>query len=88
LTHLRHEERWMQEIGYPDLAAHRKEHETLRLAVAALRRRNTAGEDAITIEMMLCLADWLKHHISNSDQRIAAYHHRTQAGAGPVGMLS
>lgn len=74
-VHFEHEERLMQETGYPEFAAHKKAHEALDKRVAELkedlrRAPNTFDYDAL----MEFLSNWLSQHIINVDMEFAAYH--------------
>lgn len=71
--HFAHEEGLMQSIRYPDLAAHRRQHQELRVRVAAMSERAAAGEITMTIEVAQFLSGWIRGHIAASDRRIADY---------------
>lgn len=74
-VHFDHEERLMQETGYPGFAAHKKAHEALAKRVAELkedlrRAPNTFDYSAL----MEFLSNWLSQHIIKLDMEFAAYH--------------
>lgn len=74
-VHFEHEERLMQETGYPDFASHKKAHEALAKRVAKFkedlhRAPNTFDYDAL----MEFLSNWLSQHIIKLDMEFATYH--------------
>lgn len=72
--HFTREEAWMERIGFPELAAHRQEHERMAVWINMIWRdfhNHTAT--APTLETMNTLKDWLFGHILGSDQKYAAY---------------
>ncbi|MBT7943870.1 MAG: hemerythrin family protein [Alphaproteobacteria bacterium] len=79
-VHFEHEERLMEETGYPDLESHKKAHRALDLRVAEfqdafLRSPETFDYDAL----MEFLSNWLHQHILKLDMDFAAYHKGRQA---------
>jgi len=74
-----HEEQLMEQVQYPGLQEHRREHEELRAAVGALQDRCAAGEATMTIEVALFLSRWLTRHTGASDRQIRD-HMETAAG--------
>jgi len=72
MDHLRTEEAWMKEQGYPGLAAHMEEHEVFMSQVDGLKRRFEAGE-LMTMDVTVLLADWLEYHVEGSDIAYAEY---------------
>jgi hemerythrin-like metal-binding protein len=75
-THFGHEEQLMQEIGYPDLIDHKKEHTALTKQVIDLQTRHDQGERVLTIEIMQFLKNWLTHHILNTDKKYGEFAQR------------
>jgi len=72
-VHFSHEERLMQQFGYPDYSAHKAEHDALTKKVIALQKDYHDRQMAITVELLQFLKDWLEHHISQSDQRYSPF---------------
>jgi hemerythrin-like metal-binding protein len=72
-AHFAHEERLMLLHGYPDLAAHRAEHEALTKQVLAFQSDFQAGRAAMTVQVLCFLKDWLEKHIASADQKYAPY---------------
>jgi hemerythrin len=73
VVHFAHEERLMRLHDYPDVAAHRAEHEALTKQVLKFQEDFTAGRASITVQLLQFLRNWLQHHIQASDQRLAPY---------------
>jgi hemerythrin len=71
-THFSAEERLMQEIGYPDLAAHKQAHGELVRKVMEMDARLRKGEQ-IAGDMLEFLVDWLTKHIMGMDKKYAVY---------------
>ena len=72
-THFLHEEALMRSIGYPDLAAHKKEHEQLIDRLDVLAERAKRGDTFIAESTFHFLVDWLLDHIGNTDMKIKAF---------------
>jgi hemerythrin len=72
-VHFAHEERLMQECGYPDYAAHKAEHDALTREVQRLQAEYTAGRITMTVQVMQFLKNWLEKHIANSDLKYAPH---------------
>ncbi|MBP2227105.1 methyl-accepting chemotaxis protein [Azospirillum agricola] len=72
VLHFEQEERLMESSGYPDLAAHKAEHDALRERTAGLKRRLEAGE-AVGDDLLALVRDWLFEHIQHSDERIGRH---------------
>jgi hemerythrin len=66
--HFQDEERWMQAVGYPELAAHVRAH---ALGVQDLRRALTGfapdGADAERVEAVARAVTWLDRHLEDDD---------------------
>ena len=70
LTHFQHEERIMQEAGYPALPAHKLEHERMRQRTLELR----ANFSRVKATELLCfLKEWWTNHIQAEDKSYAPY---------------
>lgn len=69
--HFAAEERLMEAYKYPELPAHRKEHEKLTAQVMEFQGKFQRKEALLTIGLMHFLKSWLEHHISGSDQKYA-----------------
>jgi hemerythrin len=82
--HFAVEEGLMRVLGYPDLAAHKREHARLTEQLAELRGRFDAGRTALGFELMHFLKRWLTSHIMESDQDYAR-HFAEMGSAGRLG---
>ncbi|WP_085090615.1 bacteriohemerythrin [Azospirillum oryzae] len=70
--HFEQEERLMDRCGYPDVTAHKAQHEALRTRAGELRRRLDAGE-SVADELLALLREWLFEHIQRADKRIGEH---------------
>lgn len=73
LVHFAHEERLMRQYEYPDLAAHKAEHDALASQVVKFQEEFSAGRGAITVQLLQFLKDWLQKHISGTDLKYAPH---------------
>jgi hemerythrin len=71
MVHFAHEERLMRLHDYPDLAAHKAQHQALTQKVQQFQADFNAGKTAMTVQLMHFLRDWLTDHIAGSDQKYA-----------------
>jgi hemerythrin len=76
-THFYTEEKYMREANYPDLPAHKKEHELFIAQVLNSIKSFEAGgtEPAVLASF---LKDWILNHIAVSDKKYAPYLQGTQ----------
>jgi hemerythrin len=72
-VHFAHEERLMRLHDYPDLDAHRAEHEALTRRVLEFQADFQAGRVAMTVQVLQFLREWLEKHIAGSDQKYAPF---------------
>jgi hemerythrin-like metal-binding protein len=70
LTHFQHEERIMEEAGYPALAAHKIEHERMRQRTHELRANFSQVKG---VELLRFLKEWWTNHIQAEDKAYAPY---------------
>jgi hemerythrin len=73
LVHFAYEERLMEEADYPELAAHKAEHEDLTLRVRGFQKDFEEGRIATGITLLQFLKEWLQKHIMESDLKYAPY---------------
>ena len=64
--HFQTEEQHMREIGFPYWIEHAEEHAHLMAKAQALQADHAAGK-AVTMELAIFFANWLKHHINDVD---------------------
>jgi len=72
-THLEHEESRMEELGYPDLVAHKQAHDLFRKDVATLEQRQFSDESQLVSDMYHLLRSWLLDHIVETDRKYASF---------------
>jgi len=72
-VHFATEEQFMSKYGYPDVVAHKAQHDQLTAQVLELQRKFRAGNTTLTINLMVFLKNWLEHHIAGSDQQYSIY---------------
>jgi hemerythrin-like metal-binding protein len=73
VKHFAHEEQLFASTSYPDQAAHRAEHATLKTQVSDFVAKFEAGKATVTAELMTFLRTWLTNHIMGSDKRYAPH---------------
>jgi hemerythrin len=75
VTHFGAEEDWMRQSGYPDYAAHKRQHDAFVRDLLALsdenERRGGPGLDPVRVERFL--SAWLVDHISKTDVELARH---------------
>lgn len=72
-THFAAEERIMKQYGYPDVEAHKKEHNALVMQVLDLQKQFQEGKAVLTQNVMTFLRDWLSKHIQGDDKKYGVY---------------
>jgi hemerythrin len=70
-AHFAHEERVLEEIGFPGLAAHAEEHAALLQDARGLQRQFLAGGLSVLVFPSF-LKNWLIPHMQQSDRTYAA----------------
>jgi len=79
-VHFEHEERLMEETGYPELESHKKAHQALDRQVADFQDAYERSPETFDYEtLMEFLSNWLGQHILKLDMDFAAYHKSRQA---------
>lgn len=71
--HFATEEALMRTHHYPEYGKHKAAHDALAAKVVSLEKEFLAGRQAIGVDLLPFLRDWLTHHIGESDRKIAAY---------------
>lgn len=79
-SHFRHEERLMEESGFPDSPNHLLAHQQLEAQIADLSRQIDEGEPVFTLELAEFLRNWLLNHIMTMDKKLGE--HLTGLAAG------
>lgn len=83
--HFHREEILMERFGYPDLAAHKAEHQCLLVSARLLQERILAsGSLPVTCHRFAFLRSWLLNHIIGTDRALARFilQAREPAGVG------
>lgn len=73
MSHFAHEEHLMRLHDYPDLAAHKAEHDSLTRQVAEFQAKVRAGRASISVPLMHFLGEWLRNHIERCDRKYAPH---------------
>lgn len=76
VKHFGDEEKLMNDLGYPQLEAHKKEHEELTAQVIDFHEKVNRGKSSDfqgVTEVMSFLQDWLIDHIAVSDMKYAEF---------------
>lgn len=71
--HFAYEERLMQTHGYPDLAAHKLQHDRLTSQVMEFAQEFSAGRTMLSIDLMHFLKNWLQTHIKGTDKKYSPF---------------
>ncbi|SHI92905.1 hemerythrin [Malonomonas rubra DSM 5091] len=71
--HFQHEEKLMQEYGFPGLEEHRQIHQQLRDSVDDMISRNSSDPQQLAKELLAFLRVWLLEHIVNVDKKYGVF---------------
>ena len=77
VEHFQTEEILMQKSGYSGYLDHKAIHDDLTAKVLDLEAKFAQGNKVLGMEVMNFLKDWLAHHISVEDKRLATHLNRT-----------
>jgi len=81
LEHFDYEERVMQNICYPNLTQHKREHDELRNEIAEISKDVMSGEGVDDWKGLVSLVQvWLLRHIVSSDIPIREHIHQDKKG--------
>ena len=73
-VHFAREEKLFAETGYPGMAPHKQEHDTLTGQVLDVQRKYASGANAaLSIDVLRFLKNWLINHIQGSDQKYRSH---------------
>jgi len=70
--HFTAEERWLNEISYPEIVAHQAEHRRFAEQVAGFQKDFLAGQ-ATSAALFFFLVEWLTNHIQETDAEYARF---------------
>lgn len=73
IEHFRTEEGMMERKAYPDLAAHREQHQAFVRQVSAFQEQMQQKKILLSLSVSTFLKDWLSDHILQSDQAYADF---------------
>ncbi|MDK9700763.1 MAG: bacteriohemerythrin [bacterium] len=71
--HLDFEEKLLTQHSYPDLAAHKLQHDVLRKRIHEVYQKYQAGNKFLTLDVMNMLKDWLLQHIEGVDKKYSSH---------------
>ena len=76
VRHFDHEERLMDESGYPNAGVHISQHRDFVKTVGELMERIEGNLDSIdfSLEVNKVIVDWLAEHVMGSDKALADYY--------------
>jgi hemerythrin len=74
-NHFVNEEKFQEEIDYPDLEEHKKLHEEFKKTILAIeeKHKNKEVSDKDLIEINLTIKEWLVEHILIEDRKIGEF---------------
>jgi hemerythrin len=83
IDHFDTEERLMREAGYPGHDLHRREHEGFAREFHEVARAFAEGgaTPAVVVKLNVWLCDWLRRHVSDSDQAMGRFLAAARAAA-------
>ena len=73
VTHFKTEERYFDQLGYPETDSHKKEHVAFVEKVTDLKNKFETRNLLLTIEVMDFLSDWLRGHIMGTDKKYSGF---------------
>ncbi|WLT32490.1 bacteriohemerythrin [Geothrix sp. PMB-07] len=73
VDHFKTEEDLMQKSAYPGYADHKAIHDELTRQVVELQGKLAKGSQMLSLPVMHFLRDWLAHHISEEDKKMALH---------------
>ncbi len=74
IYHFSSEEKFMEEIGYPELEAHRKAHQNLINEVRSAKEKHEQGDEKAIRELAAFLLSWLYTHIAKTDRKYGEFY--------------
>ena len=72
-THFASEEGLMEAAGYPELEAHRRQHQHLLAQARDMEMRAVIGDHDVPVELTHFLYRWLIEHIEVSDKKFGKF---------------
>lgn len=71
--HFAQEQRWMEQMTYPPLTCHVREHDGVLETAHEVRRRVAAGETRFGLVLAKAVAEWFANHAGSMDHVLALY---------------
>ena len=71
--HFAQEQRWMEQMTYPPLTCHVREHDGVLETAHEVRRRVAAGEMRFGQVLARAVAEWFSNHAASMDNVLALY---------------
>ena len=71
--HFKYEEQYLKDLGYPELAAHREDHNRFKMNLRQIQADVDRGFQPLNTQLMSIMMNWLKDHIMMEDKKYAAY---------------
>jgi hemerythrin len=71
--HFAQEHRWMEQMAFPPLQCHAREHEGVLETAHEVRRRVASGETRFGQMLARAVAEWFGNHASSMDHVLALY---------------
>ncbi|HWR39802.1 MAG TPA: bacteriohemerythrin [Patescibacteria group bacterium] len=71
--HFAEEEELLLQYAYPELQAHKEEHERFRSHIADLVAQYERGEVALSFPVFVFLKEWIEEHVLKVDQLYGPY---------------
>lgn len=78
--HFANEERFMEQIGFPQLEEHKKVHENFRKSFYELKPLVESGDDSAFRQALTDAFTWLLAHIGKTDKKYAKFYRENIAG--------
>ena len=72
-AHFAQEQLWMEQITYPPLTCHVREHDGVLETAREVRRRVAAGETRFGQVLARAVAEWFSNHAASMDNVLAMY---------------
>ncbi len=71
--HFKSEEAALQQAGFPNLGAHKKQHAELERQVIAFQQRILTENESVRVEFYSFLREWLIKHILEEDKKYTKF---------------
>lgn len=72
-SHFQLEEKYFQQVKYPDAAAHKQEHAAFVHKITEFKKEFDAGRVTVSVNILQFLSKWLQNHIKGTDQKYSTF---------------